>query len=130
MTADNHLLGKFNLEGIPPARRGVPQIEVTFDIDANGILNVSAKDKSTGNTQQITITNEKGRLSDDEVDRLIKEAEKHKASDDERKKTVEIRNNLEQLCYQVKTSVSDEKLKDKISEEDKKTLTDAATETE
>lgn len=130
MTADNHLLGKFNLEGIPPARRGVPQIEVTFDIDANGILNVSAKDKSTGNTQQITITNEKGRLSDDEVDRLIKEAEKHKASDDERKKTVEIRNNLEQLCYQVKTSVGDEKLKDKISEEDKKTLTDAATETE
>jgi L1 cell adhesion molecule like protein len=130
MTADNHSLGKFNLEGIPPAKRGVPQIEVTFDIDSNGILNVSAQDKSTGNTQSITITNEKGRLSDEEVDRLIKEAERHKDSDDKLKKTVELKNNLEQLCYQVKNTVQDEKLKDKITEDDKKIVTDAANETE
>lgn len=82
MTADNHSLGKFNLEGIPPAKRGVPQIEVTFDVDTNNILQVSAQDKSTGNVQSITITNEKGRLSEEEVDRLIKEAERHKDADE------------------------------------------------
>merc|ERR1712105_566722 len=76
MTKDNHLLGKFDLTGIPPAPRGVPQIEVTFDIDANGILNVSAQDKSTGKSNQITITNEKGRLSQAEIDRMVQEAEK------------------------------------------------------
>ena len=86
MTADNHMLGKFNLDNIPPARRGVPQIEVTFDLDANGILNVSAQDKSSGNIQSITITNEKGRLSDEEVERLIKDAERHKDADEKRKK--------------------------------------------
>ena len=92
MTADNHLLGKFNLDGIPPARRGVPQIEVTFDLDANGILNVSAQDKSSGNIQSITITNEKGRLSDEEVERLIKEAERNKDADEKRKKQIEMKN--------------------------------------
>merc|ERR1719166_152383 len=78
MTKDNTLLGKFHLDGIPPAPRGVPQIEVTFDIDANGILNVSAQDKSTGKSNQITITNEKGRLSQAEIDRMVQEAEKFK----------------------------------------------------
>lgn len=130
MTADNHLLGKFNLDNIPPARRGVPQIEVTFDLDANGILNVSAQDKSSGNIQSITITNEKGRLSDEEIERLIKDAERHKDADDNRKKQIEVKNGLEQLCYQVKTTVEDEKLKDKLTEEDKKTVLDAANQTE
>ena len=130
MTADNHLLGKFNLDGIPPARRGVPQIEVTFDLDADGILNVSAQDKSSGNIQSITITNEKGRLSDEEVERLIKEAERHKDADEQRKKQIEVHNQLEQLCYQAKSTVEDEKLKDKITEDDKKIVVDAANRTE
>jgi L1 cell adhesion molecule like protein len=78
MTKDNHLLGKFDLTGIPPAPRGVPQIEVTFDIDANGILNVSACDKSTGKQNKITITNDKGRLSKEEIERMVNDAEKYK----------------------------------------------------
>lgn len=82
MTKDNHLLGKFNLEGIPPAPRGVPQIEVTFDIDANGILNVSAVDKGTGKTNKITITNDKGRLSKEDIERMVNDAEKYKNEDD------------------------------------------------
>merc|ERR1719219_2808816 len=82
MTKDNHQLGKFDLTGIPPAPRGVPQIEVTFDIDANGILNVNASDKSTGKENKITITNDKGRLSQEEVDRMVSDAEKYKAEDD------------------------------------------------
>merc|ERR1719271_458633 len=88
MTKDNNLLGKFHLEGIPPAPRGVPQIEVTFDIDANGILNVSAQDKSTGKSNQITITNEKGRLSQSEIDRMVSEAEKYKAEDEANKEKI------------------------------------------
>lgn len=86
MTADNILLGKFNLKDIPPAKRGVPQIEVTFDLDTNGILNVSALNKLNGDVQTITIQNEKGRLSDEEVERYIKEAEKYKEADEQRKK--------------------------------------------
>merc|ERR1712135_5382 len=82
MTKDNNLLGKFHLDGIPPAPRGVPQVEVTFDIDANGILNVSAQDKSTGKSNQITITNDKGRLSKEEIERMVAEAEKYKSDDD------------------------------------------------
>jgi len=82
MTKDNNILGKFSLEGIPPAPRGVPQIEVTFDIDENGILNVHALCKTTGKSEKITITNNKGRLSKDEIDKLVKEAEKFKAQDD------------------------------------------------
>ena len=127
LTKDNHSLGKFNLEGIPPARRGVPQIEVTFDIDANGILNVTACDKSTGNTQQITITNDKGRLSDEEVERLIKEAEKHKEADDLIRKQIDAKNGFEQYIYSVKSTVEDPKLADKIKEDDKKKVIDAAT---
>jgi len=82
MTKDNNLLGKFELSGIPPAPRGIPQIEVTFDIDANGILNVSAQDKSTGKQNKITITNDKGRLSKDEIERMVQEAEKYRGEDE------------------------------------------------
>merc|ERR1719258_216138 len=89
MTKDNNLLGKFHLDGIPPAPRGVPQIEVTFDIDANGILNVSAQDKSTGKVNQITITNEKGRLSQADIDRMVSEAEKYAAEDEQNKEKIE-----------------------------------------
>merc|ERR1711886_10215 len=89
MTKDNNLLGKFHLDGIPPAPRGVPQVEVTFDIDANGILNVSAQDKSTGKSNQITITNEKGRLSQSEIDRMVAEAEKFKAEDETNRQKIE-----------------------------------------
>ena len=82
MTKDCHLLGKFNLEGIPPAPRGTPQIEVTFDLDANGILNVNAMDKASGKNEKITITNDKGRLSKEEIERMVHEAEKYKAEDE------------------------------------------------
>merc|ERR1712159_572988 len=100
-TKDNNLLGKFELGGIPPAPRGVPQIEVTFDIDANGILNVSAKDSGTGKTNEITITNDKGRLSKEEVDRLVMEAERYKDEDEKLKKKVEAKNGLEAYCFQI-----------------------------
>ena len=99
MTKDNHMLGKFNLEGIPPAPRGVPQIEVTFDIDANGILNVSAADKGTGKTQKITITNDKGRLSKEDIERMVNDAEKFKAEDELVKKKIEAKNGLENYCF-------------------------------
>ena len=88
MTKDNHLLGKFNLEGIPPSPRGVPQIEVTFDLDANGIMNVSAADKGTGKSSKITITNEKGRLSKDEIERMVNEGEKFKTDDEKTKQRI------------------------------------------
>merc|ERR1712136_305244 len=94
MTKDNNLLGKFHLDGIPPAPRGVPQVEVTFDIDANGILNVSAQDKSTGKSNQITITNEKGRLSQSEIDRMVQEAEKYRDEDEANKSKIEAKNGL------------------------------------
>ena len=124
MTKDNHLLGKFNLEGIPPAPRGTPQIEVTFDIDANGILNVSACDKATGKAEKITITNDKGRLSKEEIEKMVADADKFKAQDDAIRKKVEAKNGLENYCFQMKNTLSDDKLKDKISEEDKKTVED------
>ncbi len=99
MTKDNHLLGKFNLEGIPPAPRGVPQIEVTFDLDANGIMNVSAADKGTGKTNKITITNEKGRLSKDEIERMVNEGEKFKSDDEKMKQRIEAKNSFENHCF-------------------------------
>jgi L1 cell adhesion molecule like protein len=99
MTKDNHILGKFNLEGIPPAPRGTPQIEVTFDIDANGILNVSAGDKATGKQNQITITNDKGRLSQEEIDKMVSDAEKYKDEDNKIKRKVEAKNQLENYCF-------------------------------
>ncbi len=128
MTKDNHMLGKFNLEGIPPAPRGVPQIEVTFDIDANGIMNVSAADKGTGKSNKITITNEKGRLSKDDIERMVNEAEKFKGEDEKMKKRIEAKNGFENYCFQMKNTLNDEKLKDKFTEDDKKLIEEASKE--
>jgi L1 cell adhesion molecule like protein len=129
MTKDNNILGKFQLEGIPPMPRGVPQIDVTFDIDANGILNVSALEKSTGKEQKITIKNDKGRLSPEEIERLVQEAERYKSEDEANRARVEAKNGLENYAFQVRNSVNDEKVADKISEDDKKTVLDAVTAT-
>jgi L1 cell adhesion molecule like protein len=129
MTKDNNLLGKFELSGIPPAPRGVPQIEVTFDIDANGILNVSAQDKSTGKQNKITITNDKGRLSKEEIERMVNEAEKFKGEDEQQRERVSAKNALESYAYNMKQTIDDEKLKDKISEEDRKKITEKCDET-
>jgi len=122
MTKDCNLLGKFNLDGIPPMPRGVPQIEVTYDIDANGILNVSSVEKSTGKENKITITNDKGRLSKDEIEKMVEEAEKYKSEDEANKQRIEAKNGLENYAYNMKNTMSDEKLKDKIEEGDKKTI--------
>merc|ERR1719243_107663 len=119
MTKDNNLLGKFHLDGIPPAPRGVPQIGVTFDIDANGILNVSAQDKSTGKSNQITITNEKGRLSQSEIDRMVSEAEKYRAEDEANKSKIEAKNGLENYCFTMRNTLQEEKLVDKFEGDDK-----------
>lgn len=119
MTKDNHLLGKFHLDGIPPMPRGVPQIEITYDVDANGILNVNAVEKSTGKSNKITITNEKGRLSKEEIEKLLEEAEKYKAEDEAIKKRVEARNGLEAYLANIKNSLNEEKLKTHFTEEDK-----------
>ncbi len=124
MTKDNHLLGKFDLTGIPPAPRGVPQIEVTFDIDANGILNVSAVDKSSGKQEKITITNDKGRLSKEDIERMVNEAEQFRGDDELQREKIAAKNNLESYCFQMKSSVEDDKFKDKISPDDKKTIVD------
>lgn len=110
MTRDNNILGKFELSGIPPAPRGVPQINVTFDVDANGILNVSAEDKTTGKSSKITITNEKGRLSKAEIDRMLSEAEKYKADDEQQRKKVDAKNSLENYVYSMRNTIRDEKL--------------------
>jgi L1 cell adhesion molecule like protein len=124
-TRDNNLLGKFELTGIPPAPRGVPQIEVTFDLDANGILNVSAEDKSTGKKQKITITNDKGRLSKEEIEAMISDAEKYKAEDEAHESKVKTRNALEGYCYSMKNTLNEEKFKDKVDDADRKTIEDA-----
>merc|ERR1712032_377582 len=118
MTQDNRLLGQFHLDGIPPAPRGVPQIEVAFDIDSNGILNVSAVDKTTGKTNKITITNEKGRLSKGEIENMIREAEQFRQEDESQRKRVETRNELERYAYSVRASLDREDLKDKFSADD------------
>lgn len=126
MTKDNNLLGKFELSGIPPAPRGVPQIEVTFEIDVNGILRVSAKDKGTGKSESITITNDKGRLAPEDIERMVKEAEQFAEEDKLLKEKIETRNQLENYIYTLKNQVNDEKeLGGKISAEDKKTILDA-----
>merc|ERR1712164_147763 len=129
MTKDNHLLGKFDLTGLPPAPRGVPQIDVTFEIDANGILNVKAEDKGTGKAEKITITNDKGRLSQEEIDRMVKEAEQFADEDKKVKGRVEAKNSIENYLYSMKNTVEDKKKAgDKISEDDKKTILDAVEE--
>ena len=110
-TKDNNLLGKFNLDNIPPAPRGTPQIEVTFDIDANGILNVSAVDKGTGKVNKITITNDKGRLSKDEIEKMVQDAEKFRAEDEMKKQQVEAKNSFENYCFQMKNTLNEENLK-------------------
>jgi len=123
MTKDNHNLGKFDLTGLPPAPRGVPQIEVTFDIDANGILNVSAADKSTGKQNKITITNDKGRLSKEDIEKMVNDAEKFKAEDEKQKERISAKNGLESYCFNMKSTIDDEKLKDKITEAERKSIT-------
>merc|ERR1711913_20211 len=123
MTKDNHNLGKFDLTGIPPAPRGVPQIEVTFDIDANGILNVSAVDKSTNKQSKITITNDQGRLSKEEIERMVNDADKFKAEDEKQKERISAKNGLESYCFNMKSSMDEENLKENISEDEKRTIT-------
>lgn len=129
MTKDNNQLGKFELTGIPPAPRGVPQIEVTFDIDANGILNVSAVDKSTGRENKITITNDKGRLTKEDIERMVRDAEKYKDEDDKQKDRVAAKNALEGYCFNMKQTLDEPNLKDKIPEEDRKKISDECEET-
>merc|ERR1719424_510897 len=123
MTKDCNLLGKFNLDGIPPMPRGVPQIEVTYDIDANGILNVTSVEKSTGKENKITITNDKGRLSKEEIEKMVEEAETYKQQDDANRERIDAKNGLENYCYNLKNTMDDEKLKDKIDAADKETIT-------
>jgi heat shock 70kDa protein 1/2/6/8 len=124
MTKDNHLLGQFELTGIPPAPKGVPQIIVTFDIDANGILNVTALNSETGRENKITISNDKGRLSKDEIEKMVKDAEKFKADDEALKKRLDAKNDYENYCFLVKDSVNNEKLKDHFTNKDKVALAD------
>merc|ERR1711993_97386 len=104
MTQHNHRLGEFNLQGIPPAPRGTPQIEVTFDVDANGILNVSAVEKAGGKTEKITITNDKGRLSKEEIEKMVQDSEKFKAEDEKQKERIDAKNQLESYCFNIKSA--------------------------
>ncbi|XP_036609806.1 heat shock cognate 71 kDa protein-like isoform X6 [Trichosurus vulpecula] len=127
-TKDNNPLGKFELTGIPPAPRGVPQIEVTLDIDANGILSVSAVDKSTGKENKITITNDKGRLSKEDIERMVQEAEKYKAEDEKQRDKVSSKNSLESYTFNMKATVEDEKLQGKTGDEDKQKILDKCNE--
>jgi len=130
MVKDNHHLGKFDLTGIPPAPRGVPQIEVTFEIDVNGILRVSAEDKGTGNKEKITINNDDKRLSQEEIDRMVQDAEKFASEDQKLKERVDARNELEGYAYSLKNQVADkEKLGAKLSDDDKAEINKAVDET-
>ena len=123
-TKDNSILGKFDLNGIPPMPRGVPQIEVTFNVDANGILQVSANERSSGKSEEITIKAEKGRLSDEEIERMVKDEEDNRDADTAYAEKVEARNTFESYVYGLRNSL-DEGLGDKLSEDDKTTLNEA-----
>ncbi|XP_016989982.1 heat shock 70 kDa protein cognate 4 [Drosophila rhopaloa] len=129
MTKDNNLLGKFELSGIPPAPRGVPQIEVTFDIDANGILNVTALERSTNKENKITITNDKGRLSKEDIERMVNEAEKYRNEDEKQKETIAAKNGLESYCFNMKATLDEDNLKTKIADSDRTTILDKCNET-
>ncbi|KAJ3085316.1 70-kilodalton heat shock protein, partial [Physocladia obscura] len=124
-TKDNNLLGKFELTGIPPAPRGVPQIEVSFDVDANGILNVTAVDKSTGKLNKITITNDKGRLSKEEIDRMVADAEKYKAEDAAVTERIQAKNGFESYAYSLRNTLQDESVSGKLDSGDKSKLNGA-----
>ncbi|CAH9089605.1 unnamed protein product [Cuscuta epithymum] len=129
LTKDNRLLGKFDLSGIPPAPRGTPQIEVTFEVDANGIMNVKAEDKGTGKLEKITITNEKGRLSQEEIDRMVREAEEFAEEDKKMKEKIDARNSLETYVYNMKNQISDkDKLADKLESDEKEKIDTAVKE--
>ena len=130
MTKDNNLLGNFLLDGIPPGPRGTPQIEVSFDIDANGIMNVSAVEKSSGKAQNITIKNDKDRLTQEQVEEMVREAEKFKEDDERVKQKLESINQFESLLYQTKASMDNKELIEKLSDEDKTTMTETVDEAE
>jgi heat shock protein 1/8 len=127
MTRDNNMMGQFDLSGIPPAPRGVPKIEVTFDLDANGILNVSAKELSTGNAKNVTIKNDKGRLSQADIDRMLAEAERFRDEDEKQKEKIASRNQLESYCFSLKQSI--ESAENKLSDQDKNTVRSRCDET-
>jgi len=129
MTMHNHQLGQFTLNGIPPAPRGTPQVEVTFDVDANGILNVSAVEKAGGKSEKITITNENGRLSKEEIEKMVEESEKFKAEDNKQKEKIEAKNHLESYCFNIKSTLEDNSLKDKISDEERNAALEMCNET-
>jgi len=130
MTKDNNSLGKFELEGIPPAPRGTPQIEVSFDIDANGIMNIEAQDKTSGAKKQITISNDKGRLSSDDIERMVKEAEEFKEEDEKLQEKIESKNEFENILFQTKTTLTNEKVAEKLSEEEIKLMNEKINENE
>merc|ERR1711915_411925 len=116
--SDNHILGKFDLTNLPPAPRGTPQIEVTFDVDSNGILNVSALEKGSGKAEKITITNDKGRLSKEEIEKMVSEAETFKDEDDKQKDRIASKNTLESFIFNLKSSLKQPEVKTKLSEEE------------
>jgi L1 cell adhesion molecule like protein len=128
LTKDNNLLGKFELAGIPPAPRGVPKVDVTFEIDANGILNVSAKDQTTGKAEKITITNDKGRLSAEDIDRMVREAKEYEEQDRQVMERVQAKNELENFAYQTKNTLTPE-LRQNLSDEDQAMVDNAVKET-
>ena len=130
LTRDNNKLGEFNLQGIPPMPRGIPQIEITYDVDANGILNVNAVEKSSGKSECITVTNDKGRLSDNEIQKMVDDAEKFKEEDEKIKIQIETRNNLDTLLYRTKQSLDEEPYKSTVSETDKQSVLSFINETE
>merc|ERR1712232_1494906 len=124
MTKDNHKLGEFNLEGIAPAPRGTPKIEVTFDVNANGILSVKAVDTASGKQQEIEIRADTNRLSAADIEKMVQDAERYKEEDEKTRKKVDAKNGLEQYCFQVKNTLNDEKMADKFSADDKQAIED------